>query len=171
MRSNGGVKTTARCADLLQEERESPVAKLRVLVAEDDPGIGRLLDVVMSGFGHQVTVTATSPDAMAAFDAGRFDVAILDVMLPGDEDGFGICRHIRRASPCAIVMLTARSSEGDHLLGYEAGADAYATKPFLPRELHQLVSDLAATPEDVRAKRRAEEQRKATFLRSLEHRF
>lgn len=144
---------------------------LRVLVAEDDPEIGRLLDVVLSGLGHLATVTATSDDALATFHAGDFDVAVLDVMMPGGLDGFELCRQLRREFGGVIVLLTARTSEDDHVAGYEAGADAYVTKPFRPRDLATTISDLTATSSTERARRRAEERRKATFLRSLEHRF
>lgn len=147
------------------------MTKLKVLVAEDDPDIGRLLDIVLSGFGHAVTVTATSDDAVAAFDAGRYDLALFDVMMPGTLDGFQLCRHVRDASDIPVILLTARSTEDDHHKGFAVGADAYVTKPFVPRALLEKVSALAATSADARRRARAAELEKATFLRSLEHRF
>lgn len=147
------------------------MSDLRVLVAEDDPEIGRLLDVVLSGLGHLATITATSDDALATFRAAQFDVAVLDVMMPGSLDGFELCREVRRGFDGVVVLLTARTSEDDHVAGYEAGADAYVTKPFRPRDLASTIAELTATSPTERARRRSEERRKATFLRSLEHRF
>lgn len=147
------------------------MTKLRVLVAEDDPEIGRLLDVVLTGSGHLVTVTADGDAAVRAFDEGRYDLALFDVMIPGTHDGFELCRHVRGSSDIPVVLLTARSSEDDHHAGYAAGADAYVTKPFIPRELLATLTHLAATSPDARRRHRTGELQKATLLRRLESRF
>lgn len=147
------------------------MAQLRVLVAEDDPEIGHLLDVVLSGSGHAVTVTADGDAAIEAFDQGAHDLALFDVMLPGSHDGFSLCRHVRRTSDIPVVLLTARSSEADHHAGYAAGADAYVTKPFVPRQLLATLAELAATSADARRARRTRELEKANLLRRLENRF
>jgi DNA-binding response OmpR family regulator len=148
------------------------VATLRVLVAEDDPEIGQLLDIVLSGFGHAVTVTATGDAARAAFEGGRYDVGLFDVMMPGTLDGFGLVEHVRSAgSDLPVILLTARTTEDDHQRGFAAGADAYVTKPFVPRQLLATIDELVAMSPLRRQQRRAEELERASFLRSLEHRF
>lgn len=148
------------------------MTRLRVLVAEDDPEIGQLLDIVLSGFGHAVRVTATGDDARAAFDDGSYDVAVFDVMMPGTLDGFGLVEHVRASgSELPIVLLTARTTEDDHQRGFSAGADAYVTKPFVPRQLLATIDELVAMSPVRRHQRRVEELERASFLRSLEHRF
>ncbi len=109
--------------------------KASILVVEDDPAILQgLLDVlVFHGYAVQ-----GAPDGRQGLEAAledRFDLVLLDVMLPG-LDGFTVCHELRRARPGqAVVMLTAKGSEDDVVTGFKAGADDYVCKPFSLREL------------------------------------
>lgn len=146
---------------------------MRILVAEDDPDVARLLDVVFSGFGHQVTVVADGREAITELQARNFDVAVLDVMMP-QVDGFEVVRFVRRdpkLRELPLVMLTAKGNEESHVQGFTAGADAYVTKPFRPVELHETVLEVAAASPDERRVEREAERSRAEFLRKLEHRF
>ncbi|MFJ8539625.1 response regulator [Streptomyces sp. NPDC093591] len=105
-----------------------------VLVAEDDEMQAELIRRSLLAEGHTATVVH---DGSAALDAARRlrpDLVVLDLMLPV-IDGFGVCRVLRRDDDVPVLMLTARSTEDDVLLGLELGADDYMTKPYSPREL------------------------------------
>jgi DNA-binding response OmpR family regulator len=107
-----------------------------VLVVEDDPMIGASLRDSLRGQGYQVTWVTTGADAILFLDAGQVDLALVDLGLP-DLDGVELTRQLRRAAPGAvIVILTARRDEIDVVVGLEAGADDYLTKPFRLAELH-----------------------------------
>ena len=116
---------------------------MRLLLVEDDP---QLSDILQSGFreqGIEVAREATAADGRTRALLGSFDVIILDVMLPGGS-GFDVCRELRRrelATP--ILMLTARDTLDDRVLGLDAGADDYLVKPFAFRELLARVRALA----------------------------
>jgi two-component system KDP operon response regulator KdpE len=106
----------------------------RVLVADDDPLIQRLVRTHLDRAGFRVL---TAPDGEAALDmaaAEQPDLIVLDLMLP-KLDGFEVCKRIREFSLVPIVMLTARGEQVDKLRGFEVGADDYLTKPFSPPEL------------------------------------
>jgi DNA-binding response OmpR family regulator len=113
----------------------------RILVAEDDPKQAHLIRVYLEREGHSVLVTA---DGRAALDLARTrnpDLIVLDVMMPG-VDGLDVCRILRTESSVPILLLTARSTEADMLLGLDLGADDYMTKPFSPPELAARVRAL-----------------------------
>jgi DNA-binding response OmpR family regulator len=107
----------------------------RVLVVEDDPDIGRLVTLQLAELDIESRLIADGVMALAEAEAGHYDLVILDLMLPR-MDGLQICRRLR-ALPCytPILMLTAKSSELDRVLGLELGADDYLTKPFSMLEL------------------------------------
>ncbi len=109
--------------------------KAGILVVEDDPAIlNGLIDVLLF-HGYEVQGAEDGAEGLAKSMAGNFDLIILDVMLPG-LDGLSICREVRKAKPRqAIIMLTAKGSEGDVVEGFKAGADDYVSKPFSLREL------------------------------------
>lgn len=106
----------------------------RLLIIEDDADIRALLAEFFGREGYAVEVLDTGRDALSV--AARFNPSaiVLDIMLPG-EDGFSICRRIRATSQVPIIMLTAKSSDIDKIVGLELGADDYLGKPFNPREL------------------------------------
>jgi DNA-binding response OmpR family regulator len=107
----------------------------RVLVVEDDPDIGRLVTLQLAELDIESRLITDGVTALAEAEAGNYDLVILDLMLPR-MDGLQICRRLRalpRYTP--ILMLTAKSSELDRVLGLELGADDYLTKPFSMLEL------------------------------------
>jgi len=113
----------------------------RVLVAEDDPKQAHLIRLYLERDGHSVLVVSDGRRALEHSRARRPDLLVLDVMLPG-VDGFDLCRILRAESDVPILLLTARSTEDDVLLGLDIGADDYVTKPFSPRELAARVRAL-----------------------------
>jgi DNA-binding response OmpR family regulator len=109
----------------------------RVAVIEDEADIGFTVRVNLEREGYAVTTYTNGHEGLVAVQQGGFDFLILDLNLP-DVDGFTICRELRREPATAklpILMLTARTSEGDRVLGLELGADDYLAKPFSVREL------------------------------------
>ncbi|MFK4148764.1 response regulator transcription factor [Streptomyces sp. NPDC004065] len=105
-----------------------------VLVAEDDEMQAELIRRSLLAEGHTATVVHDGRAALDAVHEQRPDLVLLDLMLPV-VDGFGVCRELRRDNDVPVLMLTARSTEDDVLLGLELGADDYMTKPYSPREL------------------------------------
>jgi len=112
-----------------------PLGSVKVLVVEDDPRMAGLLRRGLTANGWSVTVAATVPDAQDAALSGHFDVAVCDVMLPG-ESGIDLCRWLRRESMWVpILLLTARTAVDDRVTGLDSGADDYLGKPFAFAEL------------------------------------
>ncbi len=108
-----------------------------ILVVDDDREIRNLLAAYLEKQGLRCTVVADGRQMRAALATGRFDLVVLDLMLPG-EDGLTLCRNLRATAAHAnlpVLMLTARGEDMDRILGLEMGADDYLTKPFVPREL------------------------------------
>lgn len=106
-----------------------------ILVVEDDLDIGLLLNMHLTDLAYAVELAKTGTEGLQSVRTKKYDLIILDVMLPG-IDGLEICRHIRSLPTYTpILMLTAKSSELDRVLGLEVGADDYVTKPFSVREL------------------------------------
>ena len=112
-----------------------------VLIAEDDALQAEVLRRYLEQDGHLVLQAADGAQAVALARARRPDLVVLDLMLP-TIDGLEVCRTLRRESPVAILMLTARAREEDLLLGLDMGADDYVTKPYSPRELVARVRTL-----------------------------
>jgi two-component system response regulator MtrA len=106
----------------------------RVLVVDDDPALAEMLGIVLRGEGFVPSFCADGAQALTTFRETKPDLVLLDVMLPG-RDGVEVCRQIRAESGVPIVMLTARGDTIDVVVGLEAGADDYITKPFKPKEL------------------------------------
>ena len=106
----------------------------RVLVVEDEESISDPLAYLLRQEGFEVAVAANGPDGLAEFDRGGADIVLLDLMLPG-LPGTEVCRALRSRSAVPVIMLTARDSEVDKVVGLELGADDYVTKPFSSREL------------------------------------
>jgi DNA-binding response OmpR family regulator len=105
-----------------------------VLVVDDDPTVAEVVAGYLDRAGYAVDRAADGPQALAAATAGRPDLVVLDLMLPG-MDGLEVCAQLRATRPVPVIMLTARGDEDDRILGLELGADDYVTKPFSPREL------------------------------------
>lgn len=123
----------------------------RVLVAEDDPDIGRLVMLQLAELDCESRLVDDGVTALAEAEAGAYDLLILDLMLPR-MDGLEICRRLRNQSRYTpILMLTAKSSELDRVLGLELGADDYLTKPFSMLELAARVKAVFRRAEHQRA--------------------
>ena len=106
----------------------------KVLVVEDEPALIDALEYGLSAEGFDVVATSDGEESLRLFDRERPDLILLDLMLPG-MSGTEICKRIRTTSSVPIIMLTARDSEIDKVVGLEVGADDYVTKPFSMREL------------------------------------
>src|SRR5262245_56555419 len=115
--------------------------KARVLVAEDDPLQADLIRVYLERDGHSVRVVGDGRSALQHARTKKPDLLVLDVMRPV-MDGLDVCRILRAESDVPILLVTARSTEEDKLLGLDIGADDYITKPFSPRELAARVRAL-----------------------------
>lgn len=114
-----------------------------LLLVEDDENLRITLADNLEEQGYTVTQAATVAAAWKALGAGRFDVLVLDLMLP-DGDGYALCRKLREAGHgCRVLMLTARSLEEDLVRGFDAGADDYLSKPYRLRELLARIAALA----------------------------
>lgn len=105
-----------------------------LLIVDDDREIRDLVSRFLRGHGYRVDVAADGKQMQRALADGRFDLVVLDVMLPG-EDGLTLCRKLRAESRLPVIMLTALGEETDRIVGLELGADDYLAKPFNPREL------------------------------------
>ncbi|WP_113705418.1 response regulator transcription factor [Nonomuraea lactucae] len=106
----------------------------RVLVVEDEESFSDALSYMLRKEGFEVSVAATGPEALDTFDRNGADLVLLDLMLPG-LPGTEVCRSLRQKSKVPVIMLTAKDSEIDKVVGLELGADDYVTKPFSSREL------------------------------------
>ena len=106
----------------------------RVLVVEDEESFSDALSYMLRREGYEVDVAASGPDALTSFERSGADLVLLDLMLPG-LSGTEVCRELRSRSHVPIIMVTARDSEVDKVVGLELGADDYVTKPFSSREL------------------------------------
>ena len=114
----------------------------KIIVADDEPRIRRLVCDFLTSEGYQAIEAADGDIALELFEKNEDTAAlILDVMMP-NVDGWEVCRRIRKTSNVPVLMLTARSEEFDELMGFEAGADDYVTKPFSPGVLMKRVAAL-----------------------------
>ncbi len=101
----------------------------RVLLVEDDDGLREIMTDYFEESGFIVDGASDGLTALELWDKDKYDLALIDLMLPG-IDGFSLCRRFRRASDVPIIIITARDDEEDKIIGYELGADDYVTKPF-----------------------------------------
>ncbi|MFC5928294.1 DNA-binding response regulator [Cryobacterium melibiosiphilum] len=106
----------------------------RILLVEDESALSEPLSFLLEREGYEITVAEDGPSAIAEFDRAGSDLILLDLMLPGIP-GTEVCREIRGRSTVPIIMLTAKDSEVDIVVGLELGADDYVTKPYSTREL------------------------------------
>ena len=106
-----------------------------IVIVEDDPNIADLVELYLRRDGYRPYQASTGERALQVITERNPELVLLDVGLPGELDGLGVCRAIRAESDIPIIFLTARDAEIDRVLGLELGADDYVTKPFSPREL------------------------------------
>jgi DNA-binding response OmpR family regulator len=122
-----------------------------LLLVEDDDAIAVALRLHLEGAGYRLHREADGRQAMAAIDRQRFDLVLLDLMLPG-ADGWEVCRHLRaRHADTPVIMLSARSAEAHRVLGLELGADDYVAKPFSMLELVARIRALLRRVEQMRS--------------------
>lgn len=110
----------------------------KILVAEDEQSIREFVVINLKRAGYDTVEAASGDEAMRLYERsdGDFDMAILDIMMPGSMDGLAVCKELRRRSgTIGIIMLTAKTQEMDKVTGLMMGADDYVTKPFSPSEL------------------------------------
>jgi DNA-binding response OmpR family regulator len=110
----------------------------RILLVDDEPAIQTLLTYPLRKDGYDVVSAVDGREALERFAEQRFDLVVLDIMLP-KLDGIEVCRRLRSRSQVPIIMLTAKDDEIDKVLGLEMGADDYITKPFSVREFRSRV--------------------------------
>ena len=132
---------------------------VRVLVVDDEKVIRNLLQLSLQRMGYQVVIATDGPEALVLFEAQRFDLVLLDILMPG-MDGFQVCSAIRKTSDAPIVMLTALNRPDDIVLGLELGADTYITKPFTFKEVEARIRAIL---------RRASGRTESEFVQVLEH--
>ena len=123
----------------------------RILIVEDEVSFSDPLSYLLKKEGYDVAVAETGPDGLAEFDKNGADLVLLDLMLPG-LSGVDVCRALRQRSSVPVIMLTAKDSEIDKVVGLEIGADDYVTKPYSSRELLARVKAVLrrlAEPEDL----------------------
>ena len=121
-------------------ELSEPQTSLSILVVDDESDLRDMLTRSFSREGHRVTAVADGRSAIEKAETDHFDIVLLDVALGPGPDGYEVCRTLRtRRNVVPIIMLTALDSEADAVLGLEAGADDYVTKPFGPAELRSRI--------------------------------
>jgi len=107
----------------------------RILVVDDEPRLVRLINEILRATGYNVICTGNGERALELVPVEQPNLILLDLVLPGNLDGYEICRRVREYSSVPVIMITARAREADLLRGFEVGADDYITKPFSLREL------------------------------------
>ena len=114
----------------------------RVLIADDESKLRRLVCDFLRRSGHEPVEAASGKEALDIFNSDpRIELCLLDIMIP-EIDGWELCRQIRKSSSVPIILLTARSAEFDEITGFDAGADDYVTKPFSPTVLMKRIDAL-----------------------------
>ncbi|MDJ0350662.1 response regulator transcription factor [Cryobacterium sp. PH29-G1] len=119
----------------------------RILLVEDESALSEPLSFLLEREGYEVVVAEDGPSALSEFDQNGADLILLDLMLPGIP-GTEVCREIRTRSTVPIIMLTAKDSEIDIVVGLELGADDYVTKPYSTRELVARIRAVLRRHED-----------------------
>ena len=120
----------------------------RILIVEDETTLRETLAYNLTQEGYQVTKSGDGAEALELARADKFDLIVLDIMLPG-LDGLSFCRILRKEQATPIIMLTARGGEVDRIVGLESGADDYIVKPFsLGEFLARVRAVLRRTPSD-----------------------
>ena len=122
----------------LQETGSEGEARQKILVADDEASIRRILETRLKMVGYDVVTAEDGEEAVEVFNKTNPDLVVLDVMMP-KMDGYGVTREIRRTSDVPIIILTALGDVSERITGLELGADDYVIKPFSPKELEARV--------------------------------
>ena len=115
--------------------------KKRIYAADDEANIREILEIFLKEAGFEVTVFETGDELLRAFAALPSDMVILDIMMPG-SDGITICKELRKISSVPIIILTAKETEADYMIGITSGGDDYLIKPFSPSMLVMRIKAL-----------------------------
>lgn len=145
----------------------------KILVVEDEESIRRLVRMTLAALGHEVIEAADGEEAMELVREERPDLIVLDIMLP-KLDGWGVLRELRRSGlrrKTRVLLLTAKSSETDFVMGWRLGVDEYMTKPFDPDELAMVVDQTLMMSAEAIREKRLEELEKANLLSRIESAF
>ena len=134
----------------------------RILIVDDDSEIRSLLCDYLAQNGYRAAAAGDGAEMREALAQSRFDLVILDLMLPG-EDGLALCRQLRARSNIPVIMLTARGEETERIVGLEMGADDYLPKPFNPRELLARIKSVLRRARSLPEHARAAEARLIRF--------
>jgi DNA-binding response OmpR family regulator len=119
----------------VRQRKEGTVSR-QILVVEDEDAIAAFVATALEREGYTVTWVRTGQEALSYVQGSALDLVLLDLMLPGDMDGFSVCQAIRRGETyIPIIIVTAKDEDVDKIVGLELGADDYITKPFNTREL------------------------------------
>ena len=143
------------------------------LVVEDEPTVRVLVTDLLETWGHQVLGAASGGEAIERLRESTFDLVVLDLML-GAASGYDVLDEMRRLGvrdDTRVIVLTARSTEWDFLLGWMRGADQYMTKPFDPTQFERAVKETLASSSDELEERRRTELEKSQLLFKLETSF
>ena len=111
----------------------------RILIVDDEAKIRTLIRKYAEFDGYEVEEAADGMEALEKLKNGRFDIAVMDIMMP-DLDGFSVCREMKKFTDVPVLMLSARGEEYDRIHGFELGVDDYVVKPFSPRELMMRIN-------------------------------
>ncbi|MEY2643465.1 MAG: hypothetical protein RLZZ611_114, partial [Cyanobacteriota bacterium] len=122
----------------LGPEAAAPGERVKILVADDEANIRRVLETRLAMQGHAVKVAENGAEALELFRGFEPDVVVLDVMMP-ELDGFAVVERIRAQSEVPIILLTALGDVADRITGLQLGADDYMVKPFSPKELEARI--------------------------------
>ena len=117
----------------LQETGSEGEARQKILVADDEASIRRILETRLKMVGYDVVTAEDGEEAVEVFNKTNPDLVVLDVMMP-KMDGYGVTREIRRTSDVPIIILTALGDVSERITGLELGADDYVIKPFSPKK-------------------------------------
>jgi two-component system response regulator ResD len=135
--------------------------RANVLIVDDEQKIREVVRMYLEKEGFSAGEAADGREALNKISAGKWDLVVLDLMMPG-VDGWAVCREVRKTASLPIIMLTARDAEVDRVVGLELGADDYVVKPFSPRELVARVKAVLRRTRD--AQKDAGEAIKATLI-------
>lgn len=132
--------------------------RIKILAVDDEPRVLRLVTEVLKAVAFQVVPATSGKAALELVALEQPDLVLLDVLMGDGPNGYEVCRRIREFSDVAVIMLTAKATEGDILTGFDAGADDYLTKPFSAKEL------IARVQAVLRRTQRPEETVTAAFV-------
>jgi len=141
----------------------SPASSANILVVDDDPRIRQMLTRYFEGEGYAVNAVSDGQEMRAQLKKQEIDIILLDLSLPGGQDGFDLAREIRMQSDIPIMMLTGRDDVVDRILGIEIGADDYIAKPFHLREVHARLKSILRRRQPAQPKQEENEEKIVRF--------